>query len=177
HRHRPARLKEPPPVAVVEVDGGRRGTRQMGAGPGVHPPQAKEGKIACLVSLRSDTHAVDPRPAPPATFRAARRVARLVQQLQGQSASPADRPPAAHAPPQAAPAAATDAPGKPERLLRTCVATLSDSRTFGPLVAAEAQGRAFYEAPRQASLGDGPKYNGQIQRAWFPHCVAITDFL
>src|SRR5262249_24906026 len=177
HRHRPARLKEPPPVAVVEVDGGRLGTRQMGAGPGVHQPQAKEDKIACLVSLRSDTHAVDPQPAPPATFRDARRVARLVQQLQGQSPSLADEPAAAEASPEAAPQAATDPPGKPERLLRTCVATMSDSRTFGPLVAAEAQVRAFYDAPRQAFLGDGQKYNWQIQRAWFPHFVAITDFL
>jgi hypothetical protein len=180
HRQLPVRVKEPPPVAVVEVDGGRLGTRQMGAGPGVHQPQAKEDKIACLVSLRSDTQAVDPQPEPPSTFRDARRVARLVQQLQGQSASPADEPAAAaaEAPPEAAPGAtATDPPGKPERLLRTCVATMNTSRVFGPLVAAEAQARAFYDAPRQAFLGDGQKYNWQIQRAWFPHFVAIADFL
>ncbi len=54
---------------------------------------------------------------------------------------------------------------------------MSTSRAFGPLVAAEAQARAFYDAPRQAFVGDGQKYNSQIQRAWFPHFVAITDFL
>ncbi len=78
----------PPPVAVVEVDGGRLGTRQTGAGPAVHQPQAKEDKIACLVSVRSDVHAADPQPEPPSTFRDARRVARLVRQFQGR------RPPA-----------------------------------------------------------------------------------
>src|SRR5262249_2495047 len=149
----------------------------MGAGPGVHQPQAKEDKIACLVSMRSDRHAVDPQPEPPSTFRDARRVARLVQQLQGQAAAPADAPAAAEALAEAAPGAAAERSGKPERLLRTCVATMSDSRTFRPLVAAEAQARAFYDASRQAFLGDGQKYNWQIQRAWFPQCVAITDFL
>ena len=139
-RELPPRVTEPPPVAVVEVDGGRLGTRQAGAGPGVHQPQAKEDKIACLVSMRSDTHAADPQPEPPPGFRDARRVARLVRQFQGQAASPADTPaaePAADAEPAATDA--VDRPDKPERLVRTCVATYENSRAFGPLVAAEAQ--------------------------------------
>jgi len=171
------RVKEPPPLAVVEVDGGRLGTRQMGAGPGVHQSQAKEDKVACLVSMRSDTHEADPQPEPPPSFRDARRVARLVQQFQAQSAPPADEVAVAEAAAEREPAAASERPKKPERLVRTCVATMGKSRAFGPLVAAEAQARAFYDAPRQAFLGDGQKYNWQIQRAWFPHFVAITDFL
>ena len=71
---------------------------------------------------------------------------------------------------------AVDRPDKPERLVQTGVATMQNSREFGPLVAGEGR-RAFYEAPRQAFVGDGQKYNWQIQRAWFPHFVAITDFL
>jgi hypothetical protein len=163
----------PPPVAVVEVDGGRLGTRQTGAGPGVHQPQAKEDKIACLVGLRSDVHAADPQPEPPPAFRDARRVARLVRQFQGQA------PPAEEAAADAAPAApeADNRPGAPQRLLRTCVASMSDSRAFGPLAAAEAQARGFFDAPRQAFLGDGQKYNWWIQRAYFPHFEAIADFL
>jgi hypothetical protein len=172
------RVDEPPPLAVVEVDGGRLGTRQAGAGSGVHQPQPKEDKIACLVSMRSDTHDADPQPQPPPSLRDARRVARLVQQFQAQAAPPADYdaatpPPADPLPP----ANAADRLGKPRRLVRTCVATMSNSRAFGPLVAAEAQTRAFYEAPRQAFVGDGQKYNWRVQRAWFPHFVAITDFL
>ena len=172
------RVTEAPPVAVVAVDGGRLGTRQAGAGAGVHQPQAKEDKIACLVSMRSDTHDTDPQPEPPPGFRDARRVARLVQQFQTQAASPADTPaaePAADTEPAATDA--VDRPDQPERLVQTGVATMQNSRAFGPLVAGEAQTRAFYEAPRQAFVGDGQKYNWQIQRAWFPHFVAITDFL
>jgi hypothetical protein len=174
-RELPPRVAEPPPLAVVEVDGGRLGTRQMGAGPGVHRSQAKEDKVAGLVSMRSEAHEADPQPEPPPSFRDARRVARLVQQFQAQAAPPADADAAAAA--EREPASANERPGKPERLVRTCVATMGPSRAFGPLVAAEAQARAFYDAPRQAFLGDGQKYNWKVQRTWFPHFVAITDFL
>jgi len=173
YRRRDLPAAAPPPVAVVEVDGGRLGTRQSGSGPGVHQPQAKEDKIACLISMRSDVPAADPQPEPPAGFRDARRVARLVRQFQGQ-APPADET-AADARPTASDA--DDRPDKPERLVRTCVASMSNSHAFGPLAAAEAQARGFYDAPRQAFLGDGQQYNWQIQRAYFPHFEAIADFL
>jgi hypothetical protein len=143
----------------------------------VHQAQPKEDKIACLVSMRSDTHDSDPQPEPPASFRDCRRVARLVQQFQGSATPAADdsvpTPPAA----DVAPSAAADRPPPPERLLRTCVATMNRSRAFGPLVAAEAQTRGFFQAPRQAFLGDGQQYNWTIQRTWFPHFVPIADFL
>jgi hypothetical protein len=175
-RELPCRVTEVAPVVVVETDGGRLGTRQHGAGPGVHQVQAKEDKIACLVSMRSQTHDVDPQPQPPPGLRDARRVARLVQQFQGQA--PAADEAAVAAPPTAEPRpASADRPQAPQRLVRTCVATMHNSRRFGPMVAAEAQARGFFEASRQAFVGDGQHYNWQIQRAYFPHFVAITDFL
>jgi hypothetical protein len=176
-RELPSRVQEPSPVVVVETDGGRLGTRQTGAGPGVHQAQPKEDKIACLVSMRSDTHDSDPQPEPPASFRDCRRVARLVQQFQGQATPATDESVSTEPAADAAPAAATDRPPPPERLLRTCVATMNQSRAFGPLVAAEAQTRGFFDAPRQAFLGDGQQYNWTIQRTWFPHFVPIADFL
>lgn len=170
------RVAEAPPVAVVEVDGGRLGTREPGVGPGVQQPQSKENKIAFLLSMRSATHPEDPQPEPPAAFRDHPRVARLVRQIKAQSAPPA------HEAPPAEPAAADPPPGgerprPPERLVRTCVASMNSSDAFGPLVAAEAQARAFFDAPRQAFVGDGQQYNWSIQRAYFPHFEPITDFL
>lgn len=146
-RELPSRVAETVPLAVVETDGGRLGTRQAGAGPGVHQAQAKEDKIACLVSMCSDTHDVDPQPEPPPSFRDCRRVARLVQQFQG-STTPAAEDTVDTAPP-AEDTPLTEAADRPppQRLLRTCVATLHNSRAFGPLVAAEAQVRGFYDAP------------------------------
>ncbi len=180
-RELPRGVSAPPPVAVVETDGGRLGTRQAGAGPGVQQAQAKEDKLACLVSMRSDTYDSDPQPQPPAAFRDCRRVTRLVQQFQGAAAATtptaADAAVATPAPADTPPAVAGVPSGGPVRLLRTCVATMSPSRVFGPLVAGEAQARGFYDAPRQAFGGDGQQYNWQIQRAWFPHFVPSADFL
>jgi hypothetical protein len=63
------------------------------------------------------------------------------------------------------------------RLVRTCVATQQSSDEFGPLVAQEAYGRGFFDAPRRAFLGDGQKYNWAIQHKWFKDFVAIADFI
>jgi hypothetical protein len=169
-----------PPVAVVEVDGGRLGTREPGVGPGVQQPKPKENKIAFLLGMRSATHTEDPQPEPPAAFRDHPRVARLVRQIKAQSAPPGHEAPVAEAAtvePGAEALPASSRPGQPQRLLRTCVASMSNSDAFGPLVAAEAQTRAFFDAPRQAFVGDGQQYNWSIQRAYFPHFEPIADFL
>lgn len=172
-------VAEAPAVAVVEVDGGRLGTREPGVGPGVQQPQAKEDKIAFLLSMRSEVHTEDSQPEPPALFRDHPRVARLVRQIKAQSAPPAHEVPAAEsaADPAAELLAATSRRGQPKRLVRTCVASMNSSDAFGPLLAAEAQTRAFFDAPRQAFVADGQQYNWSIQRAYFPHFEPIADFL
>jgi hypothetical protein len=181
------RVAAPPAVVAVEVDGGRLRTRAAGCGPGVHQAEPKEDKIACLVSLRSDTHAHDPQPEPPPSFLEPRRVQRLVRQMKGLAgaqppagAVDADTPgaeaPAAVAPPAALPEP-LPYPAAPKRLVRTCLASLQDSRAFGPLVAAEAQSRDFYQAGRRAFVGDGQAYNWAIHKGYFPDFEAIADFL
>jgi len=180
HRRRQLQpqVQNPPEVVALEVDGGRLETRQPGCGPGVHQEQNKEDKIACLVSLSSQQHAQDPQPEPPPSFVDPPRVARLVQQMQQQTA-PQAPPTEPVESPQAepSPAAQEDWPGAPKRLVRTCVASMVNSRAFGPMVAAEAQSRGFYQAKRGAFVGDGQKYNWTIQRAYFPHFEAIADLL
>jgi hypothetical protein len=178
-RELPARVAAPPEVVAVEIDGGRLRTREVDWGPGVHQHQNKEDKIACLVSLNSQTHEQDPQPEPPPLFLEPRRVQRLVQQMQGLSG---DKPqeeaqPEATSTPPASAATPSERPPAPRRRVRTCVASMADSHAFGPMVAAEAQERAFYQAVRRAFLGDGAAYNWWIQRAYFPDFEAITDFL
>jgi hypothetical protein len=184
HRRRqlPPAVAAAPALAVVEVDGGRLFTRAAGCGPGVHQAQAREDKIGCLLNLPSRTHEEDPQPEPPPAFRDCRRVARLVQRVHG---GPPGLTPEKDEPTQgqeqpadgAEEGAAEPRPGSPPRRVRTCVATLHDSAAFGPLLAAEAQRRDFYQAPRQAYLGDGAAYNWAVQRGYFPHAIPINDFL
>jgi hypothetical protein len=179
------RVAETPAVVAVEVDGGRLRTRAAGCGPGVHQAEHKEDKIACLVSLRSGTHDHDPQPGPPPSFVGPRRVQRLVRQMKGlPGESPAGQAAAegkpagvATAGPPPEPAGPPAYPAAPRRLVRTCVASLRDSRSFGPLVAAEAQGRDFYRAARRAFVGDGQAYNWATHKGYFADFEAVADFL
>jgi hypothetical protein len=181
-----------PAVVAVEVDGGRLHTRAAGQGPGVHDPHWKEDKIACLLTLVSPEHTADPHPEVPACFLQRQRVARLVQEISNQRVTADDAlvlpaaAPVAGVGDAAAPATPRVAPGdtpatapdwQPERLVRTCVATLRDSDTFGKLVAAEAYQRHLYSAARRAFVADGQKYNWALHQRHFADFEPITDFV
>jgi hypothetical protein len=173
-RQLPPAVAAPPAVAVVEVDGGRLGTRQPGCGPGVHQVQHKEDKVACLISMAGREHDHDPQPEPPPSLVDCRRVQRLVQQIKAQAPLRDEAGDEAAAPP---PAASEPWAGAPRPVLRTCVASMADSRRFGPMVAAEAQRRDFYRAGRGAFVADGQRYNWAIWRGYFRHFEPIADFL
>ena len=180
------RVATAPEVVAVEVDGGRLRTRAADGGRGVQAPENKENKIACLVTLTAAAHAEDPQPEPPPSFVQPRRIQRLVQQLAGQASDPtadAGTPPAEPEAPAALAGSDAPVPGpqaepwSPRRLVRTCVASMVPSGSFGPLVAAEAQSRDFYGARRRAFVGDGQAYNWSIQRGYFADFVPIVDLL
>ena len=180
HRRRQLDPEGAPPapdvVAAVEVDGGRLRTRAPGCGRGVHQAQSKEDKIACLVSLPSETHAQDPQPEPPPPFTEPRRVQRLVQKMKGLSGEqPGDEEEPADADATAAPRRAAEeaCPGR----VRSCLASMRASRLFAPLLAAAAQRRGFYQASRRAFVGDGQAYNWAIQQGYFRDFEPIVDFL
>jgi hypothetical protein len=184
-RELPVRVAAIPEAVAAEVDGGRLRTRAMGEGAGVHQQQNKEDKVACFVTLQTQEHQADPQPEPPESFLEPRRVRRLVQQMQGQSG---DRPRQEDEPqtedeeedaprPGRAGPSGEGHPEGPRKLVRTAVASMADSRAFGPMMAAEAQERGFYQARKRAFLGDGAAYNWTIHRGYFPDFVAIVDFL
>ena len=165
-----------PTLVAVEVDGGRLHTRSEGQGPGVHGPAWREDKVACLQTLHGDSYAADPQPEPPPCFTAPDRVAALAHGVQQRVPSEAETAePTATA--MGAAAATPAAAWQPQRLVRTCVATMQDSNVFGAMVAAEAQARNFYAAARRAFLGDGQKCNWTIQQRWFRDFVPIVDFI
>jgi hypothetical protein len=174
-----------PEVVAVEVDGGRLRTRAARSGRGVHGAENKEDKVACLVTLTSSEHAEDPQPEPPPSFVQPRRIQRLVQQMAGQAGDPIperEAPPASQAEERPTPlsATATDPqaePWAPRRLVRTCVASMAASQSFGPLMAAEAQSRDFYAARRKAFVADGQAYNWTIHHGYFADFVPIVDLL
>lgn len=179
HRVLEPRVPTTPDVVVVEVDGGRLRTRATGCGPGVHGGEGKEDKIAGLATLTAVAGAVDPCPEPPPSFVEPRRIQRLVQQMKGQAgeANSQENPGETASDTRASSATPDAEPWSPRRVVRTCVASLGDSRSFGPLVAAEAQSRNFYAAKRRAFVADGAAYNWTIQRGYFPDFEPIVDVL
>lgn len=182
------RVARTPAAVVVEVDGGRLRTRAPAAGRGVHAAQNQEDKVACLATLQSAEAATDPQPEPPPSFLQPRRIQRLVRQMAGQAGETLDEPQqpdgaTAAAVPQGGGAGTApvgkieDEPWAPRRLVRTCLASMADSRAFGPLLAGEAQARDFYAAARRAFVADGLPYNWSIQRGYFADFEPIVDFL
>jgi hypothetical protein len=178
-RQRTPRTEVVPEVVVVEVDGGRIRTRAAGAAPGVHQAQNKEDKIACLATLSGPTFATDPCPEPPASFLCPRRVQRLVSQMKGQAGRDDTQEIPEESAAEAIEPVAVQSTRRwsPQRLVRTCVASLESSSSFGPLVAAEAQGRHFYEAKRRAFVADGAAYNWSIHAGYFRDFEPIVDLL
>jgi hypothetical protein len=166
------RVPNTPAVVAVEVDGGRYQRRAEGQGCGARQPQWREDKVACLVTLRSDTHAADPQPEPPACFLDHQHVRRMTQCPRGEESGPTGQ----NTPPAPEPAL-KGIDWQPQRLVRTCVATTRDSGQFGRLVGAEAKARNFEAAGRRAFVADGQAYNWAIQKRWFRDYVAVVDFI
>lgn len=175
-RELPVRVEVIPEVVVVEVDGGHLRTRASDQGPGVHEVQGKENKVAALVTLKSITSGEDPQPEPPPAFAEPRRVQRLMRQLNGWAGEPSEIPENTVTE-AVAPSEEPCAGHSPVRLVRTCVASMADSHAFGPMMAAEAQQRGFYQASRKAFVSDGAAYNWSIWRGYFADFEPITDFL
>ena len=153
-----------PEVAVVSCDGGRIHTRETGHGPGVHGAKWRETKNASFERMTSEAAGdTDPCPALPDTFRAAEHVAKIADQRAFQVDSPRVQEPTYYA--------------GPERILRTCISSLVNSREFGLQMEGEARRRRFHEARRRVFISDGLPWNWSIQREHFSEFTPILDFI
>jgi len=172
-----------PEVALVEYDGGRIRTRRMNCGPGVslNGKGWNETKNAILVSASSETSETDPQPDPPACFLSSKHVAKLTESAQTkENVGENDDLPHAQSPQPKTKAKRKSKqprpPHKPKRLLRTVLSSLKSSQEFGVQMEREARRRRFFEAPRQAFVGDGLPCNWAIHAAHFRDFTPILDF-
>jgi len=164
-------------AAAVMLDGGRLQTRAAAAGRGVSTPAWRETKTAAVESLHSRVHTEDPRPQPPRRLLDRAQVARLAAELKAaRGAGPAAVRPSAERPKRQR---RRRDERRPRKRVRTVVATLQDSETFGWQVATEVHRRGLHRAARKACVCDGQKYNWSI---WAMHLVMlgfipVLDFL
>jgi hypothetical protein len=178
-RYRQGKLKcdyeEAPKVAAVMLDGGRVQTREADGGRGVRDPGWQEVKVACCLSLSSPASGSDPQPEPPAKFLEPTTAARLAMEIKSCGKAAHARKPA-EAPP-------TQRKRRKKRRVtkrvRTVVATMADSETFGWQMAAEVQRRGLDHAKRKACVCDGQHYNWTLfEMHLLPSgFIGILDFL
>jgi hypothetical protein len=165
-----------PKAAAVMLDGGRLQTRADHGGRGVHEAAWRETKTACCLSLSSAEQADDPQPEPPSKFLEPARVARLVTEAKRRS-----RPALGRTEPAPAKKRRKQKRRRPasKKRVRTVVATMADSETFGWQMAAEVKRRGLDRARHKACVCDGQHYNWTLYEMhllpW--GFIAILDFV
>jgi hypothetical protein len=148
-----------PRAAAVMLDGGRLQTRDEAAGRGVHGAAWRETKTACCLSLKGAEHAEDPQPEPPEKFLDVARAGRLAAEVKRRSRAALGRIEPAVQKPGKKPRKKKKPVRKLLKRVRTVVASMADSETFGWQVAAEVTRRGLDRARRKACVCDGQQYN------------------
>lgn len=157
----------PIPLAVVSVDGGRMQTRTSGGPNGVQDPHWRETKNALFMRMSGVIFEEDPHPALPACFQDRIYMKKLLSGL----ADEGD-----FNPQSVVETSKSDLRSwRPERLYRTCLSSLCNSKAFGRMMEAEADSRGFFKAVKQAFVCDGLQYNWAIQQKHFPTFTPILD--
>jgi hypothetical protein len=169
-----------PSVAMASVDGGRL---QMRSDPS-EPPRTshwRESKVAALETYQSDEHPLDPDPHVPRCFLDLKRAMEVVRGLGhalpvGLEFKDEGRDPERDQPePTGHDRAAR--PGRPQRLVRSVLASRRCADDFGPMVHQAAWERNFFGAKRRVFLGDGLPVNWSIQRRHFASFTPVLDFV
>lgn len=145
-----------PKAAAVMLDGGRLQTRAPERGRGVQDAKWRETKVACCLSLSSSEQRQDPQPEPPSKFVDPVQVTRLAAEVKRRSRPALGRTP--EAPARKRPKKKRRRPASKKRV-RTVVASMADSETFGWQMAAEVKRRGLDRARRKACVCDGQQYN------------------
>jgi len=169
-----------PSVAMVSVDGGRMQIRSQPSEP-QSESHWRESKVATLETYQSTVHPTDPDPDVPRCFLDLKRTKDMVRGLghalpvgwefAGENRTGKRDEAAAKG------ASRKPRPGRPDRLVRSVLASRSSVEEFGPMVHQAAWERNFFGAGRQAFLGDGLPVNWTIQRRHFASFTAILDFV
>jgi hypothetical protein len=169
-----------PQVAMVSVDGGRLQIRSELSEP-KQDSHWRESKVAVLETYQSDVHQADPDPHVPRCFLDLRRTKEMVRGLghslpiglefedENQTSQQDEATEKG--------GKGESRPGRPERLVRSVLASRQCAEEFGPMVHQAAWERNFYGAARKAFLGDGLPVNWTIQRRHFGSFTPILDFV
>jgi hypothetical protein len=170
-----------PKVAMVSVDGGRLQIRSEPSKPKQQETHWRESKVAVLETYQSDVHQADPDPDVPRCFLDLKFTKELVRGLG--HPLPVGLEFGDEEPTGKQDGVVEDEdkrqsrPGRPQRLVRSVLASRKCAADFGPMVHQAAWERNFFGAERRAFLGDGLATNWSIQRRHFGSFTPIVDFV
>lgn len=178
-------------AAAVMLDGGRLQTRADDSGRGVSEARWRESKVACCLTLPTKAVGKDPHPEPPAKFLEPTTAARLASEVKRRSRPSTERSDEQSETPSASKSKRKKRRKKlPQRTrrrkrnptrarVRTVVATMENSETFGWQVAAEVHRRGLDRAKRKACVCDGQAYNWSIYEMHLLPLgfIAVLDFV
>jgi hypothetical protein len=169
-----------PSVVMASMDGGRMQIRPEPSAP-KREGHWRESKVAVLETYQSAVHPADPDPDVPRCFLDLKRTKEMVRGLghalpvglEFEGANPTEpRDMATERGRSRKPR-----PGRPQRLVRSVLASRKHADKFGPIVHQAAWQRNFFAATRKAFLGDGLAVNWTIQRRHFACFTPILDFV
>ena len=180
--------KEPPQgAAAVMLDGGRLQTRAEEGGRGVSAASWRESKVACCLTLQTKAQGEDPEPEPPSKFLEPTEAARLASAIKRRSRPASERSDKDREETKSSkgkkkrkkPAKGRRPRKRNRTRVRTVVATMANSETFGWHVAAEVHRRGLDRAKRKACVCDGQAYNWSIYEMHLLPLgfIAILDFV
>jgi hypothetical protein len=178
-----------PAVAMVSVDGGRLQTRPDASDASGSKPTShwRESKVSVLETYQSTVQETDPDPHVPRCFLDLKRTMEVVRGLghavpqglsfeaEGQAQKPKRKPAQGRSRKKGRRRAAR--PGRPQRLVRSVLASRACSDDFGPMMHQAAWERNFLGAKRRVFLGDGLPVNWTIQQRHFPSFLPVLDFV
>lgn len=146
----------------------------------------REDKIGLLMTMTSAEQASDPCPEVPATFVDPTRIVKLARELKTKKSASVDSA-------QQEAAGETDTPEEAEQVLQEegqkvewqppkvkdkhLTATRQPWPVFGPMVATRAWQLGFFQAARQAFVGDGAENVWTLWRHYFSSFVPILDII
>ncbi|MDY3555210.1 hypothetical protein R5W24_004348 [Gemmata sp. JC717] len=184
-----------PPIAVVQMDGGRLQIRdrtpESPNAPVIPIPTPvpnnkgnhwREDKVGLLASMARTTGPEGPCPCLPEHFIDPQRIPRLAQEIKS-SANGGGRAEVGDAGPGPDPTGAEPGPATgqryepPELVVRSVVSTKQGVEVFDRLLAAAAWVRGFYGADRRVFLGDGSNANWGVWARHFSSFTPVVDFI
>lgn len=157
-----------PPLAVVMSDGGRYQRFQRSAQKPDSGSFWKESRIAILLTMKTQSHQVDPNAELPDFLQdvsIARKLAEIGK-VPGENPKPSNETVDQESPWQ-----------RPEMLSKEVVASGTNWKDFGPMAASSAWYAGFFTAQEKVFVSDGSSSIEEMQGQWFSNFTSVLDIM